>query len=77
MTGITKYKNIKNRRNLKYPSVSSSISPVPHSDDLPIPSLPEQSSYEEDSKKVILKKDFSMKILKRDHILLIRKNWMI
>jgi hypothetical protein len=48
MIGITKYKNIKKRRNLKYPSIPSSISPVPHSDDRPIPSLPEQSSHEEE-----------------------------
>jgi hypothetical protein len=47
MIGITKYTDIKNTKNLKYPSIPSSISPVPHSYDLPIPSLPEQSSYEE------------------------------
>jgi hypothetical protein len=48
MIVITKYKNIKNRRNLKYPSTPSSMAPVPHSDDLPIPNSPEHSSYEEE-----------------------------
>jgi hypothetical protein len=43
-----KYKNIKNRRNLKYSCVPSSMAPVPHSDDLPIPNPPEHSSYEEE-----------------------------
>jgi hypothetical protein len=46
MIDITKYKNIKNRRNLKYPSIPSSMAPLPHSDDLPIPNPPEDTSYE-------------------------------
>jgi hypothetical protein len=51
MIYTTKYKNIKNRRNLKYPSIPSSISPVSHSDDQAIPSPPEQPSYEEERKR--------------------------
>jgi hypothetical protein len=43
-----KYKSIKNRRNLKYPSLPSSMAPVPHSDDLPISNPPKHSSYEEE-----------------------------
>jgi hypothetical protein len=41
MIAITKYKNIKNRRNYKYSSMPSSMAPVPHSDDVPIPIPPE------------------------------------
>jgi hypothetical protein len=48
-----KYKNIKNRRNLKYPSIPSSIAPVPHIDDLPIPYALEPSSYEEERERTI------------------------
>jgi len=48
MIDIRNYKNIKNRRNLKYPSIPSSFAPVPHSDDLPIPYALEPSSYEEE-----------------------------
>jgi hypothetical protein len=48
MIDITKYKNIKNSRNLKYPSIPSSMAPIPHSDDVPIPNPPEHPSYEEE-----------------------------
>jgi len=46
-----KYKNIKNRSKLKYPSLPSSIAPVPYSDDLPIPCALEPSSYEEERER--------------------------
>jgi hypothetical protein len=46
-----KYNNIKNRRNLKYPSIPSYIAPVPHSDDLLIPYTLEPSSYEEERER--------------------------
>ena len=48
MIDIRKYKNIKNRRKLKYPSIPSSIASVLRSDDLPIPYALEPSSYEEE-----------------------------
>lgn len=51
MIDLRKYNNIKNRRNLKYLSIPSSIAPVPHSDDLPIPCLLEHSSYEKERER--------------------------
>jgi hypothetical protein len=51
MIDITKYKNIKNKRNLKYPSIPASISPLPRSDDKSTPSPPEQSSYKEERER--------------------------
>jgi hypothetical protein len=48
MIDIKKYKN---RRHLKYPSLPLYISPVPHSDNLSLPSPPEESSYEEERKR--------------------------
>lgn len=47
MVDITHYKSTKNRKNIPYPSIPSSIAPVPHSEELPIPSPPKQSSEEE------------------------------
>lgn len=46
---ISKYKSVKNRRNLDYPSIPSSIAPVPHSNDLPVPKPPDQYSTDEES----------------------------
>ena len=37
MVDITHYKSIKNRKSIKYPSIPSSIAPVPHDNDMPIP----------------------------------------
>jgi len=51
MIGIRKYKNIKNRRKLKYPGIPSSIVPVAHSDDLLIPYALEPSSCEEERER--------------------------
>ena len=48
MIDIKKYKD---RRHLKYPSLPVYISPVPHSDNLSLPSPPEESSYEEERKR--------------------------
>lgn len=48
---LRQYNNIKNRRNLKYPSIPSSIAAVLHSDDVPIPCLLEHSSYEKEREK--------------------------
>jgi hypothetical protein len=65
MIDKTKYKNIKNRINLKYPSIPSYMAPVPNSDDLPIPNPPEHSSYQEERKRTSDPNDsFSDKILK-------------
>ncbi|KAJ4432901.1 hypothetical protein ANN_15157, partial [Periplaneta americana] len=47
---ISKYKSVKNRRNLDYPSIPSSIAPVPHSNDLPVPKPPDQYSIDEEKK---------------------------
>ena len=43
MVDISKYKKPKDKLTLDYPSVPSSIAPVPHNDDLPVP-IPPQSA---------------------------------
>ncbi|KAI6657169.1 hypothetical protein LOD99_15955 [Oopsacas minuta] len=37
MINIAKYRKVKGRRALTYPSIPSSIAPVPHSETLPVP----------------------------------------
>lgn len=44
MVDITNFKRTKNRSHIIYPDISSSIAPVPHSSDLPIP-VPESKSF--------------------------------
>ena len=40
MINITKYRKVMGRRALTYPSIPSSIAPVPHSETLPVPNPP-------------------------------------
>ncbi|MEL7005850.1 MAG: hypothetical protein AAFN93_24440 [Bacteroidota bacterium] len=40
MIDISKYRKAKGRKSLPYPSIPSSIAPVPHGDTLPVPQLP-------------------------------------
>ena len=44
MIDISKYRKVKGRKSLPYPSLPSSIAPVPHYDTLPIPRPPENVS---------------------------------
>lgn len=48
MVDITHYKSTKNRKHVQYPSIPSSIAPVPHSEELPIPLPPVNSSTEDE-----------------------------
>ena len=41
MVDISKYKKPKDRLTLVHPRIPSSIEPVPHSDELPVPSPPQ------------------------------------
>ena len=43
----------KNRRKISYPSISSAIRPVPHSDDLPVPIFKGFSSFEDQDSEFV------------------------
>ena len=45
MINISKYRKVSGRRAMSYPSVLSSISPVPYSETLPVPNLPTNVSF--------------------------------
>ena len=49
MIDLTHFKRGKNRRQLQYPDIPSSRAPVPHSEDLPIPSPPIQTTLGEEA----------------------------
>ena len=40
MVDVSHYRKIKDKRSIVYPSIPSSIAPVPHCEDLPIPEPP-------------------------------------
>ena len=44
MINIAKYRKVKGRRTLTYPSIPSFIAPVPHSETLPVPNPPPKVS---------------------------------
>ena len=45
MINISKYCKVSGRRAMSYPSISSSIAPVPYSETLPVPNLPSNVSF--------------------------------
>ena len=47
MVDISRFKKTKNRRDIVYPSIPSSIASVPHSSELPIPKPPANTSQED------------------------------
>ena len=44
MINISKYRKVRGRRAMTYPSTPSAIAPVPHSDALPVPNPPSNLS---------------------------------
>ena len=45
MINISKYRKVSGRRAITYPSIPSSIAPVPHSETLPVPNPPSNVSF--------------------------------
>ena len=46
MVDISRFRKTKNRHDIAYPSIPSSIAPVPHSSELPLPKLPSNKAPE-------------------------------
>ena len=59
MVDNTHYKSTKNRTNVPYPTIPSSIDPVPHCEELPIPSPPKHSISEDEVNNSSDGSDFS------------------
>ena len=47
MVDISRFRRTKNRRDIVYPSIPSSIAPVPHSSELPLPKPPSKKAPED------------------------------
>ena len=65
LTNITGF-NASFREKIKYPNLRSAMRPVPHSDDIPVPTLPVNKNLSSSDEEMASRKDFAESISLKD-----------